>query len=93
MKNIWTHSNWPNFQFDSHEFNNRNIEFLNKSERLMGRIESLPDKYQRDTIIDLMLSEAIKTSEIKGEILDGDSVINNQEVRLLELKFKRLTLV
>ncbi len=74
MRNIWKHSNWPNFQFDAHEFNNRNSEFLNKSERLMGRIESLPHRYQRDTIIDLMLSEAIKTSEIEGEILDRDSV-------------------
>lgn len=32
----------------------------------MGRIESLPSEHQKDATIDLMLSEAIKTSAIDG---------------------------
>jgi len=40
----------------------------------MGRFDALPKTYKEGAIIDLMLSEAIKTSAIEGEILDRDSV-------------------
>ena len=40
----------------------------------MGRVESLSDEHQKNTTIDLMLSEAIKTSAIEGELLDRESV-------------------
>ena len=40
----------------------------------MGRFEALPSAYQDDATIDLMLSEAIKTSAIEGEVLDRESV-------------------
>ncbi len=74
MKWIWKEADWPNFQYDKQEFTERNHEFRINSERLMGRVESLPDEYQKNTIIDLMLSEAIKTSAIEGELLDRESV-------------------
>ncbi len=74
MKTLWKHPNWPNFQYSEHEFIEHSAEFRIQSARLMGRVEALPDRYQRDTIIDLMLSEAIKTSEIEGEKLDRSSV-------------------
>jgi len=74
MNNIWQHPNWPRFNYDEQEFTERNVEFRIKSERLMGRVEALSDQYQQDTIIDLMLSEAIKTNEIEGEKLDRSSV-------------------
>lgn len=74
MKWIWEQSNWPNFEYAEHEFVERNNEFRINSERLMGRVESLPEEYQKDAIIDLMLSEAIKTSAIEGEVLDRESV-------------------
>jgi Fic family protein len=41
---------------------------------LAGRFEALPVAYQKDATIDLMLSEAIKTSAIEGEELDRESV-------------------
>ena len=74
MKWIWKEADWPNFQYDEQDFIERNHEFRINSERLMGRVESLSDEYQKNTIIDLMLSEAIKTSAIEGELLDRESV-------------------
>ncbi len=74
MKWIWEESDWPNFQYDEQLFIARNNEFRHNSERLMGRVEALPVKYQKNAIIDLMLSEAIKTSAIEGELLDRESV-------------------
>jgi len=74
MKWIWEHPSWPNFEYDEKLFLERNNEFRIKSERLMGTCEALPERYQKDAVIDLMLSEAINTNEIEGEILDRESV-------------------
>ncbi len=52
----------------------RDNEFRINSERMAGRFEALPMAYQEDATIDLMLSEAIKTSAIEGETLDRESV-------------------
>lgn len=70
----WQHPNWPNFDFDASAFADRVEAFYRSAERLSGRIEGMADRYQSDAVVDLMLSEAITTSAIEGEMLDRDSV-------------------
>ncbi len=53
----------------------REFEFRLNSERLVGRFDALPMVSQEDATIDLMLSEAIKTSEVEGEDLDRESQV------------------
>jgi Fic family protein len=74
MRWIWQQPDWPNFRYDKRMLEDRDNEFCINSERLAGRFEALPMAYQEDTTIDLMLSEAIKTSAIEGEKLDRESV-------------------
>jgi Fic family protein len=74
MRWIWQQSDWPDFRYDKRILEDRDIDFRINSERLAGRFESLPMAYQEDATIDLMLSEAIKTSAIEGEELDRESV-------------------
>jgi Fic family protein len=74
MRWIWQQSDWPDFRCDKRILEDRDIAFRINSERLAGRFESLPMAYQEDATIDLMLSEAIKTSAIEGEELDRESV-------------------
>ena len=74
MKWIWQQSDWPNFRYNKRALEDREFEFRINSERLAGRFEALPMASQEDATIDLMLSEAIKTSAIEGEDLDRDSV-------------------
>jgi len=74
MRWIWRQSDWPDFRYDKRMFEDRDIAFRINSERLTGRFEALPMAYQEDVTIDLMLSEAIKTSAIEGEDLDRESV-------------------
>ncbi|MEJ1368381.1 MAG: Fic family protein [Candidatus Sedimenticola sp. (ex Thyasira tokunagai)] len=74
MRWIWENNDWPNYHYDASAFVERIAEFSLKSERLYGRIEALPNSYQTDALVDLMLSEAIKTSAIEGENLDRESV-------------------
>jgi len=74
MKWIWQQSDWPDFRYDNQALEGRDNAFRINSARLMGRFEALPKAYQEDATIDLLLSEAIKTSAIEGEVLDRESV-------------------
>ena len=71
---IWQQPDWPDFRYDKRAFEDRELEFRLNSERLAGRFDALPMASQEDATIDLMLSEAIKTSAIEGEDLDRESV-------------------
>lgn len=71
---MWQQSDWPEFRYDKRILEDRDIAFRVKSERLTGRFEALPKAYLEDATIDLMLSEAIKTNAIEGEVLDRESV-------------------
>lgn len=74
MKWIWQQPGWPDFRYDNSVLEDREFEFRINSERLAGRFEALPMASQEDATVDLMLSEAIKTSAIEGEDLDRESV-------------------
>lgn len=74
MKWIWQQPDWPDFRYDNRALNDRELEFRLNSERLAGSFDALPMASQEDATIDLMLSEAIKTSAIEGEDLDRESV-------------------
>jgi len=74
MNWIWQQPDWPDFRYDNRALDNRELEFRLNSERLAGSFDALPKASQEDATIDLMLSEAIKTSAIEGEALDRESV-------------------
>ena len=74
MRWIWQQSDWPDFRYNESALKDRELEFRLNSERLSGSFDALPMAYQEDATIDLMLSEAIKTSAIEGEDLDRESV-------------------
>ncbi|HHJ20781.1 MAG TPA: Fic family protein [Gammaproteobacteria bacterium] len=74
MKWIWQQPDWPDFRYDKHALEDREFEFHLNSARLAGRFDALPMVSREDATIDLMLSEAIKTSAIEGEDLDRESV-------------------
>ena len=74
MKWTWQQPDWPDFRYDNRALNDRELEFRLNSERLAGSFDVLPMASQEDATINLMLSEAIKTSAIEGEDLDRESV-------------------
>lgn len=74
MKWTWQQPDWPDFRYDNRALNDRELEFRLNSERLAGSFDALPMASKEDATIDLMLSEAIKTSAIEGEDLDRESV-------------------
>lgn len=74
MRWIWQQPGWPDFRYDKSALEDRELAFRIKSERLAGSFDALPTASRQDATVDLMLSEAIKTSAIEGEDLDRESV-------------------
>jgi len=74
MKYNWQYKEWPNFRFDVAEIQGLLYEFAEKAGRVSGALSGLPDSMQTETIIELMVAEAVKTSEIEGEYISREDV-------------------
>jgi Fic family protein len=77
MSYNWQQSDWPNFTFKLAELDTLLLAFSEKTGRLGGLLDAMPQPIQSETIIDLMVSEAIKTSEIEGEYLSRPDVLSS----------------
>ena len=73
----WQHKNWPEFKFDSSSIDNELMKFMLKAGELKGIISALPEVISTETIIQIMVYEAIKTSEIEGEIINRIDVMSS----------------
>ena len=71
----WQHLDWPNFIFDDSVIDSLCMEFALELGELKGLIDSLPNDIQQETILQIMISEAIKTSEIEGEFFSRQDIM------------------
>ena len=74
MKYNWQQSDWPRFTYTLGEVEDILFEFTERVGRISGLLEGLPENIKTETMIDIMVSEAIKTSEIEGEYLSREDV-------------------
>lgn len=74
MRWNWQQPDWPDFQWDSAALASLDARFLQQSGVLIGSIKHLGDGDRATLTIDIMTGEALKTSEIEGELLNRDSV-------------------
>jgi Fic family protein len=65
---------WPNFRWRDHELLEPLAQTRNRQGRLLGRMESLGFKLRDEATLRLLTIEAVKTSEIEGEILNEEQV-------------------
>ena len=75
MKYNWQQSDWPDFRYDISEFQDISFAFAEITGHVTGMVKSLPAPVQAEAMINLMVSEAIKTSEIEGEYLSRSDVM------------------
>lgn len=73
----WQHEQWPNFFYNIPDPEGKLLHYGLKSGYLGGLIDALPEGVQIEAIIDLMVYEAIKTSEIEGEYLSREDVYSS----------------
>src|SRR5882757_9566428 len=70
----WQKPDWPNFTYDSTVLAPLEKRFLLQSGEFIGAFKHIGADDQDTLKIELISDEAVKTSEIEGEILNRDSV-------------------
>src|SRR5665213_2904123 len=70
----WEQPDWPNFTYDSTVLDPLEKQFLLQSGEFIGAFRRIGADDQDTLKIELISDEAVKTSEIEGEILNRDSV-------------------
>lgn len=78
----WEQPGWPDFVYDSKALEPLEKQFLLQSGEFVGACRHIgPD--ERETLkIELISEEAVKTSEIEGEVLNRDSVQSSLRCQL-----------
>ncbi len=77
MKYNWQQKDWPNFSYSTEDVEAQLYEFSERAGKINGLMEGLPEESRVETVIDLLVEEAIKTSEIEGEYLSRKDVISS----------------
>jgi Fic family protein len=72
MKYNWRLAEWPRFSFEITEIQPLVLEFAKETGEINGMVQGLPDHLKQETLLQLMMSEALKTSEIEGEYISRD---------------------
>ncbi|NBX65526.1 MAG: Fic family protein [Proteobacteria bacterium] len=73
----WQLPDWPKFQYDLKGIEDQLFIFAEKAGHISGLMQGLPNKTQEEAILDLMVFEAIKTSQIEGENLLRSDVMSS----------------
>ncbi len=77
MRYNWQQKDWPNFQYQNTDIEDMLFDFAQRTGRISGVLEGLSETEQTEAMINLMVSEAIKTSEIEGEYLSRNDVMSS----------------
>ena len=73
----WQQKDWPHFTFSLEGVEDDLLIFSEKVGRVSGILEGLPEETKQDVIVDIILAEAIKTSEIEGEYPSRKDVLSS----------------
>ncbi len=73
----WQLSDWPNFTYDLAGFEGELIAFADKAGQITGLLKGLSETDQIEAMVQSMLAEAIKTSQIEGEYLRRQDVLSS----------------
>ena len=70
----WEQPGWPEFAYKSNSLADLEQQFLVRSGEFIGAIKHIGPEDQNSLRIELISDEALKTSEIEGEVLNRESV-------------------
>ncbi|WP_069658329.1 Fic family protein [Arcticibacter eurypsychrophilus] len=77
MKYSWQVKEWPDFTYNLVEVEEELYQFSEKTGLVSGILKALPTDTQMEAIINVMVAEAIKTSEIEGEYFSRKDVMSS----------------
>jgi Fic family protein len=70
----WQLEKWADFFYNEEIISNNALKFAELSGKIFGIFKTFNSVKQQNEILDVMISEAIKTSEIEGEMLSREDV-------------------
>lgn len=73
----WQQPDWPKFEYDLTEVEDTLMAFAEETGHMSGVLKTMPEDIHLDTLISIMVSEAIKTSEIEGEYFSRQDVVSS----------------
>lgn len=73
----WQLPDWPAFTYDLQQIGKELFAFAEETGHISGILKALPENVQMHAIIQTMVAEALKTSEIEGEFLSRQDVASS----------------
>lgn len=70
----WQQSDWPHFHYDLSTMHEILCFIAEKTGLIRGKLEHLTENLQTESVINLMVEEAVKTSEIEGEFISRPDI-------------------
>lgn len=70
----WQKTDWPNFRYDLSTIHGHLLSIAEKMGQISGKLGHFSENLQTETLINLLVEEAIKTSEIEGEKINRPDV-------------------
>ncbi len=77
MSYNWQLPDWPEFVYKLDEVQPIIVAFAEETGEVNGIISGLSQDLKQETLLELMLSEAVKTSEIEGEYVSREDVMSS----------------
>jgi Fic family protein len=77
MNYNWQQPDWPTFHYNLAEVQDLLFAFAEETGVAAGVLKALPADTEMEAVIDIMVAEAIKTSEIEGEYLSRKDVMSS----------------
>lgn len=77
MRYNWQQRDWPKFTYTLEEVEEHLYTFATRVGRSSGLLSAITEEMQIEAVIALMVTEAIKTSEIEGEYLSRLDVVSS----------------
>jgi Fic family protein len=93
----WQFPSWPNFSYNTNSLHALSLKFAQELGEVSGLLYGRSKALQDETLMQFMLTEAIKTSEIEGEFISREDIMsslrNNLGLNqiLVSVKDKRAT--
>lgn len=82
----WQQVDWPNFTYKLIKAEKNLSAFIEMAGHNSGMLKAIPDEVKTEALIDLMVAEAIKTSEIEGEFFSRADVMSSIKKNLGHIK-------
>jgi Fic family protein len=73
----WQQEDWPAFRYNLQDVEDLLFAFREKTGRVDGLLEGLPKDSRDDTVVDIILAEAVNTSEIEGEFPAREDILSS----------------